>query len=171
MPRILRMLLIVSACAPCLLAQSPVGGQGSIPTPQTKTLAIVVHFYRQNAAQQVLIRDPKGARIGKNALTGRSYHSAGNASYIIEGQGDLDNISTVVANSITFEDPLTGDYNVLLTSKSTGGFAVFVIADCESTVTRKQLIRQSFAGESTREFVVHFDPASCQAISIEPKQR
>ncbi len=172
MLRILRTIFIVSACAPCLLAQSPApGARGNTLNPQTKTLAIVVHFYKQNAVQQVLVRDPKGGRIGKSALTGKSYHTAANASYDIEGQGDLDSISTVVAKSITFEDPVAGDYNVLLTSKNAGGFAVFVTADCESAVARKQLIRQSFAGGSTREFVVHFDPTSCKRISIEPKQR
>jgi hypothetical protein len=64
------------------------GGQSSSHTQGTG-LTCLLYSYPGGSKQEMLVTDPSENSVGRDALTGKEESSATNASYALEGQGDI----------------------------------------------------------------------------------
>jgi hypothetical protein len=161
--------LLLSAC---LLAGPLVSGQ---QTPASKPddskeptdLTFLLYSFPNRTQQELVVTDPEGKSVGKDALTGRSYKSAGNASYSLEGQEDLGvNVSAPAVKSIRFTEPLDGWYHLRITANTPGTFDLYVTGDCGSTVRRTNITRQALNAGVPEMFSLRFNHEHCSEIKL-----
>lgn len=156
-------LLLVLGGVSSVFGQQPKASQVT-----SSDLTILIYSYPSGSRQEMSATAPDGGKVGMDALTGKGLRSAGNASYAIEGQGDLDNISTPVVKSIWFRSALPGRYRLLVTSKAAGSYDLYVTANCEGTVARKQIRNRRIGPGKSQLYSLHFDSNHCKLLSLAP---
>ncbi|HVJ04102.1 MAG TPA: hypothetical protein VM578_00370 [Candidatus Saccharimonadales bacterium] len=159
---------------------APAQGIGShierLPATQpADELTFLLKSYPNGSKHSMVIIDPKGHRIGHDVLTTRNYRSATNATEELEGEEDLgENRSTATVYSITFRDPASGVYEVLLTSKTSGTFSLYISADCGAIpiVGQVDMENKPLQEGKRQVFRIRFDHAHCdQLVLISPTEQ
>jgi hypothetical protein len=148
----------------CMIAAALIQAQG--PSGGDTDLTLLLYSYPSVSRQDMSIRDPKGLKVGKNAITGRTFTSAKNATYSLEGQGDLDAISTPVVKGIRLQSPASGGYQLIVTSSTAGSYDLYVTANCAETVVHRQIKRTHILARASQAYSLLFDAENCGKLSI-----
>jgi hypothetical protein len=148
----------------CTFAAAVIRAQGR--SGGDTDLTLLLYSYPSMSRQDMSVSDPEGLKAGKNAITGRTFTSARNATYSLEGQGDLGGISTPVVKAIRLLSPASGEYHVIVTTNTAGHYDLYVTANCAEAVAHKQITKAHIPAGSSQTYSLIFDADHCGKLSI-----